>query len=324
MADNKTKSTIKAYESDMGIFCKFLLLKKGDIELTYVNRDGFISAFEKLNKYEASDELLLNVEREDVWEFLLFLEKDLGNNEYARARKLACLKSFYIFLMDEEIIDKNPTRKMNIKLPKKVADHLELDEIKRLYCVIDGPFKERDYAIIGVALNCGLRLSEVVSLNLYDIKRDRLIVNGKGNKQREVPLNSEVKKIISDYLQVRPSRHEIKPGHQDALFISKRKTRISKRTIEHMMANYLKESGINKDENPGKYTFHTLRHTCATHLRRDGADIVLIKEVLGHENMETTKRYAHTNFEEMHELIRHSSIGKVGNISEINKIPSDR
>ena len=197
--------------------------------------------------------------------------------------------------MHNKIVDSSPlsdldTPKINKTLPK----HLTLEQSRMLLNCIDGDHKERDFCILTLFLNCGLRLSELVGLNLNDIFDDgKMNVTGKGNKQRIVYLNNACVQALKSYLKVRP--HEgVKD--RDALFISRNKQRISKRTVQHIVYQYLDKSGLS---NQG-FSAHKLRHTAATLMYQYGeVDVLLLKEILGHENLSTTQIYTHVSNEQI-------------------------
>jgi site-specific recombinase XerD len=163
---------------------------------------------------------------------------------------------------------------------------------------INGTNEKRDYAIITLFLNCGLRLSELISINIDKIKGDTLAVVGKGNKERTIYLNDVCIKAIEDYLSVRP---EAQPGHEKALFISNRKTRFTQRGVQHMVDKYLNEAGL-----AGKhYSPHKLRHTAATLMYQYGhVDIRALQEILGHESVSTTQIYTHIDKEQLRDAVK--------------------
>lgn len=181
--------------------------------------------------------------------------------------------------------------KVRSSLPK----YLSMEESLELLDVVDGPFRERDYCILTLFLNCGMRLSELVGINLSDIKTDTLTVIGKGNKERVVYLNEACLAAISDYLDVR-AKNAIKPAARNALFISRLGNRISNKTVQHIVKKYLEEAGLG-----GKgYSTHKLRHTAATLMFRDGGvDLRTLQEILGHEQLSTTQIYTHVSDEQM-------------------------
>ena len=173
------------------------------------------------------------------------------------------------------------------KTKKSLPKYLTLEESEKLLSVIDGKFKERDYAMITLFLNCGMRLSELVSIDYNDIKSDgTIVITGKGNKERTIYLNQACINAIADYMVVRP--HD---GVKDrALFLSARNKRISNRSFQHIVETYLNKAGLGDRG----LSVHKLRHTAATLMYQHGdVDVLLLKEILGHENLSTTEIYTH-------------------------------
>jgi site-specific recombinase XerD len=161
---------------------------------------------------------------------------------------------------------------------------------------VDGQFKERDYCILTIFLNCGLRVSELVGLNLGDIQGDSMIVTGKGNKERMVYLNAACIDALNAYLPVRPP---IVTADRNALFISRQNNRISVKTVQWLVKKYILSAGLD----PERYSVHKLRHTAATLMYQNGVDVRTLQELLGHENLDTTKIYTHVDSSQMREAV---------------------
>ncbi len=215
--------------------------------------------------------------------------------------KFLLLEYFFKYLSQKaKIIDKNPAQNLETpKLNKRLPKHLNLEESKKLLAVTDNEDNrnhERDYAILTVFLNCGLRLSELVGINIQDIdfSENKMNVIGKGNKERTIYLNKACVKAIGEYLAVRP-KNGVKPDklHSDkALFLSERKERISRRTVQHIVYTKLLAAGLD----PSKYSTHKLRHTAATLMYQYGqVDIRALQVLLGHESISTTEIYTHVD-----------------------------
>ena len=243
----------------------------------------------------------------DLHSFIAYTDRERKNSNRTKARKMAALRSYFKYLYSiVKIIPENPaldleTPKNNSRLP--VA--LTLDESKDLLSSISGSNEKRDYAIIMLFLNCGLRLSELISINIDKIKGDTLTVIGKGNKERTIYLNDVCVKAIEDYLEV---RQDPKPGHEKALFISNRKTRFSQKGIQHMLDKYLTEAGLS-----GKgYSPHKLRHTAATLMYQYGhVDIRALQEILGHESISTTQIYTHINKDLLRDAVKQNPLNEI-------------
>ena len=196
------------------------------------------------------------------------------------------LETSYQFI--RQLINPIPIKNLDIpKTKKSLPKYLKLDEAEKLLSVIEGKYKERDYAIITLFLNCGMRLSELVSIDYNDIKTDgTIVITGKGNKERTVYLNQACINAITAYLKVRP-HDKVKDR---ALFLSSRNQRISNRSVQHIVETYIKKAGLGDRG----LSVHKLRHTAATLMYQYGnVDVLLLKEILGHENLSTTEIYTH-------------------------------
>lgn len=279
---NKSELTVLEYASDLRSFLRFLKLK-----------ENIFSDSKNFNEIVISDfpeDKILCVTNKDAIAFLSFCSTELGNNATTRARKASTLRSFYKWLTyHENRLDSNPMEHLESRKAKKaLPKYLTKDDCLTLLKAIDGPNKERDFCIVIFFLNCGLRLSELVSLNYNDIRSDRSMkVTGKGNKERIIYLNDACIEAFEAYMKVRPN-----DGLKDrnALFISRNKNRLSNKSVQHIIYTLLDKAGLS---GMGLST-HKLRHTAATLMYQHGnTDIMLIKEILGHENLGTTQIYTH-------------------------------
>ena len=227
---------------------------------------------------------------------MIYCKDERDNNERTRARKATTLRMFYKYLtVQKKLLDENPLQELDSpKIKKTLPKYLTLDESLDLLKHIDGKFKERDYCIITLFLNCGLRLSELVSLNLSDIRSNNtMVVTGKGNKERTIYLNAACIDAINAYLPFRPV-DGVKD--KDALFISRQKGRISPKTVQYIVKNTLEKAGLKDRE----LSTHKLRHTAATLMYQYGnVDVLAIKEILGHESLSTTQIYTHIMDEQL-------------------------
>lgn len=279
---NKSNLTVMEYASDLRTFFRFMLCSRGMADANTPMASVDISKIDL--------EFIQSVTLYDAYRFLVYCREDRDNEASARARKVVSIKSFYRYLtVQTKQLETNPLQELESpKLKKSLPKYLTLEESKTLLSSVEGPFKERDYAILTLFLNCGLRLSELVSLNMHDIRDDHTMrVVGKGNKERTIYLNNACVNAVTQYIAVRP-RDAVKD--RDALFLSKRKQRISPKTVQYITKHYLEKSGLG---NQG-YSVHKLRHTAATLMYQHGnVDILLIKEMLGHENLSTTEIYTH-------------------------------
>lgn len=287
---NCSENTIREYFYDLRMFLKFIKIHKS----------GLVT---ELNEITVSDEktsLLDNVSLSDLYAYMTFLSRDRGMSSRSRARKAASLKSFYKYLFSKaKTIKSNPAAELEPpKLAKELPRYLSLDESKRLLASIDGRYHTRDFAIVILFLNCGLRISELVAINTNHIRdNDTLVVRGKGNKDRTIYLNEACLYAINRYLNVRP-----KASVEDsrALFISMRGNRISRKTIHVMLKKYFLKAGLDAE----KYSAHKLRHTAATLMYRHGnVDIRALQSILGHKSIATTEIYTHVDNEKIREAI---------------------
>ena len=241
----------------------------------------------------------------DIYGYMTYLARDrvqhansprsgYGLNAASRARKIATIRSFYNYLTNKmHLLRENPVKDMDSpKLKKTLPKYLTLDESLQLLGSVDGNHRERDYCILTLFLNCGLRISELVGLNLSDIQDDALRVLGKGNKVRIIYLNDACQDAIAKYLAV---RRPITGRDANALFLSSQNERISRATVHAMVKKRLGQAGID----PAEYSSHKLRHTAATLMLQNGVDVRAVQEVLGHDHLNTTEIYTHIDNESL-------------------------
>lgn len=266
---------------------------KSNLEMFF----NFLKSEDKFKDKDFDEELIKDINLDDVYEFLKYIKNCRNNSPSSRANKIAALRSFFKYCKDKiEIIDCNPCDKLEIpKLPKKQISYLTLDEAQRLLESVDGRNYERDFCIVTVFLNCGLRLSELCNIKINDIKNDILVVRGKGDKDRTVYLNESCIKSIRAYMRVRSSEES------PFLFLSERKTKISNRQVENIIKNSVENAGLDSR----RYTVHKLRHTAATLLYKYGnIDIRTIQMILGHNNISTTTIYTHVDDESLRMAVK--------------------
>lgn len=298
----KSKNTITAYGYDLSLFFRYIKVKRG-----YVPAD---MDFEEIPIDDIDLYIISSISLTDFYSFLSFAANQRENKNYARSRKVACLRSFFKYLHKMKMIDENPS--VDLESPKRNSRHpiyLTLDESRQLLSSIDGENSERDYAIITLFLNCGLRLSELISIDINKISNDILTVIGKGSKERTVYLNNACIEAINNYLKVRPV-----DGVKDknALFLSERKQRISKRSVQYLVKKYIGISDLDIE----KFSPHKLRHTAATLMYKYGkVDLLSLQQILGHENISTTQIYTHLD----EEILRNAV--KSNPLSMENKLP---
>lgn len=292
---NKSGLTVLEYASDLRTFLRFMKISHHLVDNN--------TKFEEINISDIDENFLNEITLNDGYEFLLYCKNERDNNSTARARKVTSLKSFFKYLDSREnVIKENPFRELEApKLKKTLPKYLSLEQSRMLLnCVYNdsNPNKERDFCILTLFLNCGLRLAELVGLNLNNIHDDNsMTVTGKGNKERIVYLNSSCIAALNNYLKVRPV-DGVKD--RDALFISRNKQRLSRRSVQLIVENALDKSGL---ANLG-FSTHKLRHTAATLMYQHGdVDVLLLKEILGHENLSTTQIYTHVADEQLRQAV---------------------
>ncbi len=292
----KSMNTINGYKIDLRLFFKYI--KKIKNKLTDETENIIIS--------DIDEAFIKGIRLGDLYSFITYITLKRDNSAYARARKTAAIKSFYNYLETKaKVIKDNPAKELETpKIGKKNPVYLTLDQSKTLLHIIDGRNKERDYAIVVLFLNCGMRLSELVSINITKIKEDTLTVTGKGNKERTIYLNAAAINALNQYISVRPKEGLL---DKDALFLSERKRRIDKSTVEKLVKKYVRNAGLYGE----KYTPHKLRHTAATLMYKYGhVDIRALQQILGHESVATTQIYTHIDDERLREAVKSNPLAE--------------
>ncbi len=296
----KSKKTVDEYFIDLRTFFRYLKKSR-----KLVSDD---TEFENIKIDDVDIDLIKSVTLNDAYEYMDYLYRERNNQSAARARKCSSLKGFFDYLFSKKhLISSNPIAQLEVpKRKKALPKYLTLEQSIELLNAVEGKYKERDYAIITLFLNCGLRVSEMSGLNYTDLRNDNTMrVVGKGNKERVVYLNSACIDAINDYMRVRPV-----DGVKDkkALFISRNSQRMSVKTIQAMVYKYLAKIGLDAQG----YSCHKLRHTAATLMyQHGGVDVRVLKEVLGHENLGTTEIYTHLSSEQMKNAADSNPLSKV-------------
>lgn len=290
--------TVEGNFIDLQLFFKFLIQKRFNcIDNNSINEID-ISGVD-LN-------FISSVTQSDILEFLYFITTERNNSASSRARKISSIRSYFKYLtVKTNQLTYNPAE--HIEMPaikKRLPKYLTLEQAIELLNNTQSSFSERDYCIILLFLNCGMRLSELAGIDIKDINKDTLRIIGKGNKERFVYLNDSCIKAIDDYISVRNTI--VSPVSEPALFISKRtKKRMSTRRIEQVVEECLQRSGLSQMG----FSAHKLRHTAATLLYRSGnADMLALKEILGHEHVSTTEIYTHISDEAIKKAAKSSPL----------------
>ena len=284
---NKSTNTIKECNYDIANFLKF------------IKRHFNLSSEKELKDViykDISIDIIEKLTLEDIHSYLFYLKNTYHSKPATLARKVSSIRVFFAYLSQKaKLIEKNPAQNLETpKLERRLPKYLSLEDSKKLLEVSsndDNRNKERDHAIITLFLNCGMRLSELVGINIKDINFEdcKLNVIGKGNKERTIYLNNACMNAINSYLRVRPT-NKVKYDSKNALFLSERYERISNRTVQYIVKKELMLAGLDVN----KYSVHKLRHTAATLMYQYGnVDIRALQELLGHESISTTEIYTH-------------------------------
>ena len=303
-----SKNTVDEYFLDLRTFFRYLKISRGLVPRA--------TPLEEISIADVDLNFAAKVTLSEVYEYLSFLSRDRVKNqrsrsaEYglsssSRARKIASIKSFYKYLtVKANLLTENPVQDLDSpKIPKSLPRYLTLEESERLLSSVAGRNQARDYCILCIFLNCGLRISEIVGLNISDIRSDSLRVLGKGNKERVVYLNDATADAINAYLTVRRS---MESDDRAALFLSNRRTRVSREMVHSMVKKSLLRAGLDAE----KYSAHKLRHTAATLMLRSGVDVRTLQELLGHEHLNTTQIYTHVDNSDLRLAASANPLGK--------------
>lgn len=308
---NKSQNSVKEYNYDIAHFLKFIKFK---YKLTNVTDEEFIKTI-KINDFDI--ETLKRITLQDIHAFLQYLKTCYQSKPATLARKASTIRIFFKYMCNKtKRIPVNPAQDLeNPKIGQRLPKYLSLEQSKELLETAASPNtnnrnhdnSERNFAMITLLLNCGLRLSELIGINISDIdfENEKLNVIGKGDKERTIYLNKACIKAIKSYLEVRP--HDgVKFNSKDALFLSEQKQRISRRTVQYIVKEELKLARIEKAEN---YSVHKLRHTAATLMYKYGnVDIRALQELLGHESISTTQIYTHVDNEQIRNAVENNPL----------------
>lgn len=287
----QSPKTIAEYYLDLRMFLRFIILIKNEMP--------YDTDLDTISIHNVDLPLLRSVRESDIYDFLSYLANDRlknpdsvysesGIGSAARARKLSAIKSFYKYLtVRTRQLTENPVMDMEYpKLRKSLPRYLTLEQSRSLLQAVDGPNATRDFAILMIFLSCGIRISELVGLNLSDVYEDRIRVIGKGNKERIVFMGNACKNAIEAYL---PVRNNLVLTDNRALFGSRDHNRISVSAVHRLVKKHLLAAGLDASQ----FSAHKLRHTAATMMLSGGVDVKTVQEVLGHENLNTTQIYTH-------------------------------
>jgi site-specific recombinase XerD len=311
---NKSPNSVKEYNYDIAHFLKFIKFRF---------RLATVSDIKEIKEIKIDDMDLKTIEKitlEDIHAFFAYLRNNYNSKPATIARKASTIRIFFHYLCNKsKKIPVNPAQDLETpKLDKRLPKYLSLEESKRLLETTATPKENthgnhdnsaRNYAIITLFLNCGMRLSELVGINIKDIsfEDNKLNVIGKGNKERTIYLNEACIRALHTYLEVRP-HDKIQVNSKDALFLSEQRKRISNRTVQYVVKQELGFAGIDSN----KYSVHKLRHTAATLMYKYGqVDIRALQELLGHESIATTQIYTHVDNDQIRQAVEKNPLAKM-------------
>ena len=298
----RSVKTVEAYYTDLHTFFCFMKTYKGFCDSNLSTKDMDISDIDL--------EFIKSITLSDVYEYLNYTMSERENNAKTRARKVSSLRSFYKYLTTKaNVLEENPIQELEIPaLKKSLPKYLSLEQSLELLSHVDSSSPKRDYCMITLFLNCGIRLSELVGLNLSSVHfaAKTMTVLGKGNKERLLYLNNACIRSLEEYLKERSQIKSIKD--KNALFLSSRGTRITARRVQQIIQRSLEQAGLAGQG----FSTHKLRHTAATLLyQQGGVDIRVLQQMLGHVNLGTTEIYTHTSSQQLKEAAESSPLKDV-------------
>lgn len=306
---DRADRTEEAYFIDIRTFLRYLKISNG-----LVSKDA---VYEEIKIIDTPIELIKKFTLSDAYEYLGFLKNIRNNSTATRARKTSSLKQFFNYLHKKaHLIDKDPL--VDLELPKvknKLPKYLSLDESLELLKNVNSKYQERDYCILVLFLNCGMRLSELVGIDFKDYSRENrtLRLLGKGRKERIIYLNDACVNALDDYLKVRPNVE----SEPNAIFLSRNNKRIDKRRVQQIVEENLNKAGLG---NLGVST-HKLRHTAATLMYQHGnVDTLVLKNILGHKSIATTEIYTHLSNRDLQQASEASPLSNVKNENKPKEI----
>ncbi|MCI9295788.1 MAG: tyrosine recombinase XerC [Lawsonibacter sp.] len=291
--------TVDEYYLDLRNFFRFLKQNK-----------NLVSQNAPLDDISIADvdlPLVRDVTLTDIYSYMNYLFRDRGLNNTSRARKVATIRSFYKYLTNKaKLLETNPVQDLDSpRLKKSLPKYLNLEESMDLLDNVDGKNSNRDYCILTLFLNCGLRISELVGLNATDVRGDQLRVLGKGNKERMLYLNDACQRALTDWLDERSAMTLV---DQNALFVTlQNRRRISTAAVHKLVKKHLSAAGLDSTQ----YSSHKLRHTAATLMLQNGVDVRTLQEVLGHDHLNTTQIYTHVDNEDLRTAAKANPLGGV-------------
>ena len=287
--------TINGYYLDLRGFFRYMMVVWG-----LASED---TPPEKVDLTHITKEQISKIKKRDILNYLDYTRSQ-DNGPRARARKLSALRGFFNYLCNQvNELEENPTVNISLGTPKKsLPRYLTMDESIELLNSIQSDFYERDFCMMTFFLNCGMRLAELVTMNLGDFRDDTIRITGKGGKERLVYLNDACKQALDPYCKARAALPHLQD--RDALFVSKSGKRLTARRVEQIVERCLQSAGLSERG----FSPHKLRHTAATLMYQGGVDMLALKEILGHENVSTTQIYTHINQQQLRDAVQASPL----------------
>ena len=291
--------TVDEYYLDLRNFFRFLKQNKN-----LVSKD---LPLDDISIADVDLGLIRDITLTDIYSYMNYLSRDRGLNNTSRARKVATIRSFYKYLTNKaKLLETNPVQDLDSpRLKKTLPKYLNLEESMDLLDSVEGKNSSRDYCILTLFLNCGLRISELVGLNKTDVRGDQLRVLGKGNKERMLYLNDACQQALENWITERDSLTLV---DQNALFVTlQNRRRISTAAVHKLVKKHLAAAGLDSTQ----YSSHKLRHTAATLMLQNGVDVRTLQEVLGHDHLNTTQIYTHVDNEDLRTAAKANPLGNV-------------
>lgn len=300
---NRSMRTANGYYIDLRMFLRFIKQYRKLVDAD-INLDN-------ISIMDVDLDFVRSITKAEIYEFLHYITRERSNSPASRARKASSIKGYFRYLTTKAGYFKdNPAQ--DIEMPsnkKRLPKYLSLEESIELLKNVESDFPQRDYCILTLFLNCGMRLSELVGIDLLDYRDHNIRIVGKGNKERLVYLNKACILALEQYLAARAALKNIKPEDKNAMFLSARTgRRLTPRRVQQIVEQNIKISGLS-----GKgYSTHKLRHTAATLMYRFGnVDMLALKEILGHVHVSTTEIYTHIATEQLQKAVEASPLAKV-------------
>ncbi len=302
----RSSQTVDEYFTDLRTFFRYIKRTRGLVADDLPD--------DQIDIRDIDIPLIESITLMDVYEYMNYAKNERSNNNTTRARKTTSLRVFFRHLTEyTHQLEHNPIQNLDSpKLKKSLPKYLTIDQSRQLLDAVKGEFAERDYCMLTLLLNCGLRRAELAGINSSDIQPDHTLrVHGKGNKERLLYLNDSCWDAIEQYRKVRPAPDRSDP---DAFFLSRLKKRISLQGVHYVVKGYLKQV-----DGAESYSTHKLRHTAATLMYQNGGDVRVLQQVLGHENLGTTQIYTHVSNQQVHDVMDSNPLSKVKRKSSTKK-----